>query len=1142
MSHTNISELSSITLIETLDELDRRLDPTSESNYCLTCDIPEIRPDQEFKQRLGKAKDALKQGNYLQALAEGQGAIDQVKKLIAEASELNQEDLDDRKVIDFLSQRLLLPIMFDFLRKQYQESRLGSSKFWAGFWRFLYFGLITLVIADQRAQEWMTQDLSVHRIGALAASAWKAWIQSIKENENDEDNPNGDNPENEEDLSDRWPYFVVDILGFSLPFTGVLDDKPNVNFWYTHGWDAGDVVDFPDAEELAEHTLSLWWERPAALKAVEANYKLKPANHDPLVDRIGITLIPLLKKHGGPFLVPLLHAAVGSKKKLSSDWELEIKSGTDASIFAGDVEVHLRRTGEDNWFSFGNAADPQDGASLAVKAVEVLGTAHYDFGNSDKNDLGAIARIKKAKFSLGTFGNSELLKRALPKGLSGTFDVGFGISKSTGGFYWEGGLGLDIYAPIDITTPPIAGISIDLPYLQLTFGTEQADAGTKVTLDASLAVGLFLGPLKLSTTGLGAQLLLAHSPDATGTMGPLDFQWNVSEPTSLGIALFTRVVSGGGFIARDLETDRWTGAMSLKFSKFSLDGIVMTEGNSVLGIVWMRSIRIPLFGGAIEGFGILVGCDRRSDREAFAVGLKNDILNAVLFPDDPVGKAPLLLNTLGQLFPRADNRTVLGIMAQWVFGGPARLVVIELGILLDFEGDRLRQIAVLGQGGIRLRKVPERIFSINVELFGAWDFENDERFLKLALRNSRVAGSELAGEGILYKGIHGFIFSVGGFNPRFPVPPSALFNLTRVTAIFFNRKNFKLTFQGYFAWTSCSLQVGFRLNLWGALAGFNLEGVLGLDVLSYFDGRFTLDAAFELALRRGSKVIASIGFSGTVTGSSTWRLDGKARFKFLFLEYSWDVNYGSEETEQAPLEPVDALAALQEALETPESWIINQKETSIVLRDSNRHGIWMDASNTIRVSQTAVPLRQTITRIGPSPLLQPQLFEIQIFKLGGETKSWRSVEEQFAPGLYQDIDLDESIRAPMFEPMQSGLETENELKCGTAVGSGTRYDESIIDDLAAEEPVRLLRTAAPAVAIAETIQIPESDFYIVPNQPITVSAPRYLVTDDNLQINPIFDEPARKIGITYARARQLSKTMTRQKRLNIVHRHEVAGR
>jgi hypothetical protein len=651
-----------------------------------------------------------------------------------------------------------------------------------------------------------------------------------------------------------------------------------------------------------------------------------------------------------------------------------------------------------------------------------------------------------------------------------------------------------------------------------------------------LGLRLSLGPLKLFTDGLGVGWSMARVHLSDGNMGPFESHWDLLEPDSFGLSIKTKSLKGEGFISRDQALNRWIGALSLEFSEWSLAGVVMTEQSSVMAAVWATSLGFSTPIGTFDGIGMVVATDRRGDRQAFLDGLKSGVLDSVLFPTDPVLNAPTILATMSSLMLRADGFTVCGLMVQWVFGNAAaRLVVVELAVLLEFERGDLRRIYLLGQGKVRLSRLPERLFSLNIEMFGVIDFEKDEFFLKLTLRNSKIAGGDLTGDGLVYWSNDCKVLSLGGFNPRFQ-PPAGLPPLARLTANIVDTKHVKLVFTAYLALTPCSFQVGGSVYVWAGAYGFSIEGFLKVDLLARFDGEFFLDVQFGVLLKRGSRILASIHFDGTFSGVSTWRLAGKARFSILFLSVTIPVSFELGGSGPATYDAVDATSALKQALEAQESWSVAQRQPSFTLRDVPRTGVWVAANQTLRVSQNAVPFGQRITRMGASPVAVPREFLIEQVTLGGQTRTWRPVEDDFAPGLYQDVDLDEAVRAPQFERMQSGLEIEGQdLKLGAALDSGTEFEEQILDE--APAPLVLSPATQTTIRALDSAAAAENVYYRVAAQPAVVEARRYLVTYATLEPPPDLDEITVQKGLNYTQAREYKRMRTAG--LQVVRRYEV---
>jgi hypothetical protein len=71
----------------------------------------------------------------------------------------------------------------------------------------------------------------------------------------------------------------------------------------------------------------------------------------------------------------------------------------------------------------------------------------------------------------------------------------------------------------------------------------------------------------------------------------------VVDPKSVSFAVDAGGAKGKGFLGWEPNLDRWTGAWRLKLGRFQLDGVVIAEGDSVLGVAWMTNLGIPFPGG-----------------------------------------------------------------------------------------------------------------------------------------------------------------------------------------------------------------------------------------------------------------------------------------------------------------------------------------------------------------------------------------------------------------------------------------------------------------------------------------------------------------------------------------------------------------
>lgn len=854
-----------------------------------------------------------------------------------------------------------------------------------------------------------------------------------------------------------------------------------------------------------------------------------PPAGQPDAPPIGVAIGPAV--HGGPQALELGPVSVSLEGGFVDDRgiQLELRPGSVsvAPSLADGVyaEFKLERGGDEAFVLLGSADGPRLQAQrfyLGLRAEGTLAGA----------DLALELGLEDAALVFDTASED-----AFTRDLVGSEEQRVGFStglrwSSKHGLSFRGQLGLDTHAPVNLRLGPVA---LDDLALRLS-----SDEGA-VVFTAGATGSLKLGPLTVVVQELGLELRARPCPDdePPGNFGIFELAWGVKAPSGYGLELkVSDSIHGGGFIARDPDHDRWVGAFELTIDRFGFSGLAITERDSLLGLMWFRGLKIPLFGGFITGVGLLLAHRRRSDRGAFLAALASGALEALMFPADPIAQAPALAARISALFPYDAGRTVAGVLARWVFGEAAELIVVDLGLLVEFAGTSLQKVLVVGRGKARIQDLPEDFFRINVELYGEWDLGKGELLVLASLRDSRLVGSELCGDGLLYSGPQaGFILSLGGYNPRYAAPPGLPLP-RRLSARLVDTNNIKLGVELYFALTSCNVQFGVDAALWAGAGGFSIEGRFGLDALMRFDFSMIVDLEFRVALRRGSTTLASVSFTGTLEGVSPLRVDGKAKLELLFFSVCVPVSLqiGSGGAGAQPV--VDALPAVRDAIAAAQAWSSAQPGT-IVLAKRDRPGVWAAPEAALRMSQQVAPLDLELTHMGPSPLRAPERLSIDSVEFVGP-RTPAPVEDTFSLGLYQDIDLDESIGAPLTETLESGFELlADAVAAGVAVAADASYEEVRVDAPLEGEgegaQEMFMKVASPGARPPRAAILDEASFYRADVSAVKLGPPRYLVVDDAL----VADDPATvAAGLSYAKARQLLRDQDPASR-RIVRKHEA---
>jgi len=192
---------------------------------------------------------------------------------------------------------------------------------------------------------------------------------------------------------------------------------------------------------------------------------------------------------------------------------------------------------------------------------------------------------------------------------------------------------------------------------------------------------------------------------------------------------------------------------------------------------------------------------------------------------------------------------------------------------------------------------------------------------------------------------HGPAYELGrgtGICPRrrrVPPPfqsPAGFPDLARVQISIGSGSNPRLNLQGYLALTSNTAQIGARLELYAAKAGFNIYGFLGFDALFIFSPfSFEVEIGAGIALRRGSSRIMAVHLRFILSGPAPWRARGSASFEILFItiRIRFDVTIGREKAPELP--DVNPWPLLEAALLDIRNWsaeLPEEKSLMVTLR------------------------------------------------------------------------------------------------------------------------------------------------------------------------------------------------------------------
>ena len=550
-------------------------------------------------------------------------------------------------------------------------------------------------------------------------------------------------------------------------------------------------------------------------------------------------------------------------------------------------------------------------------------------------------------------------------GISASLSFGVRLSSVTG-FHLTGSGGLEGNFPLHTNFGPISVQSLSLGLKPNEQGIEFA-AGATVTSS--------LGPLAIAIEGIGFKLTAQFPDPPTGNLGPIDVGFGFMSPKGIGLAIDAQVVTGAGYLEFYPDRGEYLGAAQLRIKdkiQVKAIGLILTKPEvSFLLLVSAEFPPVQLgLGFKLNGVGGLAGIHRGINEEQLFAGLRDNTLDDLLFPADPLKNIHGLLGKLNGVFPPAEGRYTFGLMGL-ITWGPQDLVTIKLGLIVEFPTSlRLVVVGTLKAAVTKTIQGQEiSILHLQVNFAGLIDF--DEQFIRFdaALYQSTLLGLALEGEMALrlkYGANPDFVMTLGGFHPDFQPPALRLPADLRRLQITLRSGNPHIWIDAYLAVTANTFQFGAGGHLRFSKWGVRVAGDLGFDALFQFSPfRFEAGVYFRLSASWKGHEFASIEIDGVFSGPSPWRIRGQFKLKicwFLKISVSFDESWGEDDPTLLGL--VDVLPLLVEDLRAPANWERTPGRTRLLVtaRQSlhvNQNGaadLWLHPNDLLTVRQNTVPL------------------------------------------------------------------------------------------------------------------------------------------------------------------------------------------
>ncbi len=772
----------------------------------------------------------------------------------------------------------------------------------------------------------------------------------------------------------------------------------------------------------------------------------------------------------------------------------------DINLDSGGVKI--TKTGLS---SFSNVAD------LGSGELKLLIEKHFPNGNKDKLVIGSPAgtRLELSwPFFVGQLQATEnsydfqmqlhlvenslvispsssdgFINKLSDKELRLDFDTGISFSKKSG-FHFVGALGLETIINIDKKLFN----TIHLKTTELKFELD----GRKVALNTTLSFRAKIKPITFSVKKIGLSIKYNFPIEEQKGGFNIDFV----PPSGMGLLVKTKNFSGEGFLEK--QEKRYIGVLQVNFkNKINLTaiGILDTElpnekdGYSLL-IMIMADGFTPIqlgMGFMLSGVGGLLALNRTMSLPALKKGIKEDSLDKILFPTNPLINYETIVQGLDEAFPVAEKRFVFGPMAQIQWGSPKPILQIELGLFIAIPSPIL--IGIPGVLKSILPKEDSKKLSIKVNFLGSVDFEKKMIAFDATIFDSRIMDITLSGD-IAFRLKWGkqpyFLLSIGGFHPKAPVPPIAIDKLDTLKINLVDKKSAKVSLQAYFAITSNTVQIGAKLDASFKALGYTAIGKLQFDLLFQFNPfRFFFDLSMSASVQnaKGEEKIA-IYIDVSVEGPSPWYIVGRALFKIIVeIPINVDLTFGNRTEEDATLPNIEILPQLKEALKNPINWVKEGLPDEIDLIKihvpADSGDLVLPPSSNLRIRQDIVPLDETIQKVGNAKTIGHNSFKVVKVWLENNTNAipltYTFIEDYFSRGNFFNLSDEEKLTSPSFELFANGIQINlNDIGDGLIVGEAQsidnlEYEEITIDEQSRRKKVKVKQVDYEHLILSSTV-------------------------------------------------------------------------
>ncbi|MDX2285571.1 MAG: DUF6603 domain-containing protein [Bacteroidia bacterium] len=597
------------------------------------------------------------------------------------------------------------------------------------------------------------------------------------------------------------------------------------------------------------------------------------------------------------------------------------------------------------------------------------------------------------------------------------------------------------------------------PYFEQS-GEQQALRGA--VAEASAAMNLNLGPFLMSVDRLGLYLRLTFPENADGNLGAADLALGLQPPKGIGFFIKAQVVSGGGFLYLDPDNHQYYGAAELTVDLAKCDlsikavAVILTrmpDGSKGFSFLLLASLELDpgwdIGGGfKIKGLGLVVGWDRALDADQFILAVRDDRFDSILFPQNPVANAPVIVKAMNSLFPPTVDHFAFGLTAR-IGWGTTKLVDLKLGLLIEVQSNprKFNKLALAGVLKVKVEEGKISILRLQINFLVLLDLGRKMFSLDAAIYDSKFLTFDLEGDMFVrYRWGDDPIWfvSVGGWHPEFTVPGglNLPYNPKKVVVHLRTRDNPTLKLSLYLAVAPCAFMVGGAIEFKMKCSKFRLEADLSVDALAeQKQGNWQYLFLFEAKLGvywRDSRLLGA-DIRGKITGPHPWHIVGSASFKVWNFEYNPDFDKYWGEAQEIVEQQIAVLPLLTQALRDSRNWqavLPEGRSRHVHFRNAEADtpsdaeaadsgtALLADPLARLEVTQQVVPLGFRVDKVGDQ---RPSDFRKYDLRPAAQNGAARDLDDFFAPGMFLDLDDAEKLSRKSFEKMKSGQGFGNDL-------------------------------------------------------------------------------------------------------------------